>query len=248
MKKDGRSRTSRVIAAIGALSVAALGVGVASAQTTCKENVCVEIQRVSDVNRPLLRARAIISYARMNNRFRHYNVSIEGGQQFELKGDGPANYGPLPLELNRGQHNFSVQACSRAPGDLGFFEASECTRWANFSDQVPSPPAGPAKPEPPFGGVGGVGDQVTTKIPGDIMASPGAGGGGGPTNVCTVLLDTDLFTACQGNQTGGFLPANTQGVTLVNRCDADANWHNIKWPAGQGWVFSGPGHVSLDCK
>jgi hypothetical protein len=153
------------------------------------------------------------------------------------------------MELNRGQHNFSVQACSRAPGDLGFFEASECTRWANFSDQVPSPPpAGSTKPEPPFGGVGGVGDQVITKIPGDIMARPGADGGGGPANVCTVLLDTDLFTACEGDQTGAFLAVNTQGVTLLNRCAADANWHNIKWPAGQGWVFSGPGHLSLDCK
>jgi hypothetical protein len=65
---------------------------------------------------------------------------------------------------------------------------------------------------------------------------------------CAVLLDTDIFSACQGNQTGAFLAANTQGVTLLNRCAADANWFNVKWPAGQGWVFSGPGHLSLDCK
>jgi hypothetical protein len=71
----------------------------------------------------------------------------------------------------------------------------------------------------------------------------------GPKPVtCTVLLDTDIFTNCNGNQTGAFLAATTQGVTLVNRCAADANWHNIKWPAGQGWVFSGPGHQSLECK
>lgn len=90
--------------------------------------------------------------------------------------------------------------------------------------------------------------------PTDVITAPKPAGPVPPVDpgpklvACAVLLDTDLYADCNGNQTGAFLAANTQGVTLVSRCAADANWFNLKWPAGQGWVFSGPGHLSLDCK
>jgi hypothetical protein len=59
----------------------------------------------------------------------------------------------------------------------------------------------------------------------------------------TVLLDVDVYNASGGNgPKTGTLAAGTQGVTLVERKDP---WYHVKWPAGNGWVYSGPGYQSL---
>jgi len=66
---------------------------------------------------------------------------------------------------------------------------------------------------------------------------------------CTVLQDTDVFTDCcgRGQPTGTFL---RQGRRLrqVRTSPEDANWHLLRIDATTGWVFSGPGHVSLQCR
>jgi len=70
-----------------------------------------------------------------------------------------------------------------------------------------------------------------------------------PANVCRVTQATDVYDDCRGHETGVVLAAGTQGVTRLKRCDGDENWHLVKWPAGQGWVYSGtpPDFVSLNC-
>ena len=58
----------------------------------------------------------------------------------------------------------------------------------------------------------------------------------------TVEIDTDVFDSPNGNETGVVLEAGTKGVTLLQK---DGDWYHVKWPAGQGWVWSGPGHLSI---
>jgi hypothetical protein len=64
------------------------------------------------------------------------------------------------------------------------------------------------------------------------------------TSTVTVLLAVDLYAAPGGEgQPTGVLQPRTQNVTLLAPC-AD-NWCHVQWPAGQGWVYSGPGYQSL---
>ncbi len=49
----------------------------------------------------------------------------------------------------------------------------------------------------------------------------------------------DVHDAPEGNKTGE-LRANTAGVVLIKK--KGANWFDVKWPAGEGWVYSGPGY------
>ncbi len=67
----------------------------------------------------------------------------------------------------------------------------------------------------------------------------------------TVKLDVDVYdkpTGDDGDRTKDAngndvtLEAGTAGVTLVER---KAPWFHVKWPAGEGWVYSGAGYVSL---
>jgi hypothetical protein len=61
-----------------------------------------------------------------------------------------------------------------------------------------------------------------------------------PANTCTVSKTGALYDAPQGKgRENGELAANTQGVTLLGK--SGANWFNVKWPNGEGWVYSGPG-------
>lgn len=78
-------------------------------------------------------------------------------------------------------------------------------------------------------------------------AGGGGGGNGGdvppPPRTVTVVRDTNLFDGMEGNATGRILREGTRGVTLVEPCIR--NWCHVRWPAGQGWVYSGGDHVSL---
>ncbi len=73
---------------------------------------------------------------------------------------------------------------------------------------------------------------------------PGTSTGGNttppPANTCTVNKTGALYDAPQGKgRESGELAVNTQGVTLLGK--NGANWFNVKWPKGEGWVYSGPG-------
>jgi hypothetical protein len=79
----------------------------------------------------------------------------------------------------------------------------------------PPPPAGNAPPPPPPGG-----DFVTVKLSVDFYAKPGGKG-----------------------HAKGTLEAGTANVTLLEPCKN--SWCHVKWPAEQGWVYSGPDYQSL---
>jgi hypothetical protein len=66
-------------------------------------------------------------------------------------------------------------------------------------------------------------------------------------NVCTVMKPGDVFSDCDGRgQKIGELAAGTQDVTLQEKCGA--SWYLLEWPAGEGWVYSGPGYDdALEC-
>jgi hypothetical protein len=67
-----------------------------------------------------------------------------------------------------------------------------------------------------------------------------------PPKFIKVLLSVDVCASAAGcnKQTRlSELPKDTQGVTLVERKDP---WYHVKWPAGDGWVYSGPGWESLE--
>ena len=60
----------------------------------------------------------------------------------------------------------------------------------------------------------------------------------------TVKLSVDLYAAPGGQgQAKGTLEAGTPQVTLLEPCND--HWCHVKWPAGQGFVYSGPGYKSL---
>jgi hypothetical protein len=68
---------------------------------------------------------------------------------------------------------------------------------------------------------------------------------GGLKKFVRVALDVDVYDAPGGGgQVIGMLGAGTRGVRLLGPC-ADS-WCNVIWPAGQGWVYSGPGYDSLN--
>ena len=55
----------------------------------------------------------------------------------------------------------------------------------------------------------------------------------------------DLYAAPGGKgQPTGMLPANTPNVMLLSPCAE--NWCHVRWPAGEGWVYSGPDYRSLN--
>lgn len=59
-----------------------------------------------------------------------------------------------------------------------------------------------------------------------------------------VLQSVDLYSKPGGADEDkiGSLPKDTKEVALIGR---QAPWYNVKWPKGQGWVYSGDGYVSL---
>ena len=89
----------------------------------------------------------------------------------------------------------------------------------------PPPPAGNDAP-PPKGG-----DQVAAPPP------PGQ-------KFVAVVQSVDLYAKPGGKgRPKGTLEAGTEKVTLLEPCSD--NWCHVKWPAGQGFVYSGPDYQSL---
>jgi hypothetical protein len=60
-------------------------------------------------------------------------------------------------------------------------------------------------------------------------------------DTCTVLRDSDIFVTPGGQQVPNLILR--AGTPEVNRLGMDgANWFRLKWPAGEGWAYSGPGY------
>jgi hypothetical protein len=178
------------------------------------------------------------------------------GDGFALSGGGyPVNsriiirvFGPAAKQQNitsnfsDPQGNFaatlaSAQVCAQA-GTITF--------TAEDQDRPASPPVN-ATCQPAQTAEAPPGDQGATPQPG------GAGQGGAlpklkllprPKAAVTVALAVDLYAAPGGEgQPSGMLPAGTPDVTLIAPC-AD-NWCHVRWPTGDGWVYSGPDYPSL---
>jgi hypothetical protein len=133
-QQQGRAHSGRCIS-LGILALAIGASGTAGAQVKmCKNEVCVQIDHVSDTSKPSLRAIVTLSSSRLHN---HYNVIVEKNPQFSLS----STEGASLIELHKGERNFSVQACY----NLTDVNRSECTKWANFSDEVAAPPAPPPR-------------------------------------------------------------------------------------------------------
>jgi hypothetical protein len=63
---------------------------------------------------------------------------------------------------------------------------------------------------------------------------------------CRILKDSTVYDAPSGNE-NGMLEAGTEQVSLLETRETD--WFNVEWPAGQGWVFSGPGYENaIECQ
>ena len=67
-----------------------------------------------------------------------------------------------------------------------------------------------------------------------------------PPQTCAVTQPTDVYDNIGGNKIG-VLQVGTEGVTLVEPCRVDNSWCHVRWPAGQGWVYTGPDYPSLNC-
>jgi hypothetical protein len=90
--------------------------------------------------------------------------------------------------------------------------------------------------------------KAAPKKPVRVTGRPKASDGGAVADppapkYVTVDKSVDVYGSAggQGNKIG-VLQAGTKMVTLIEK---QAPWYNVKWPAGQGWVYSGEGHVSL---
>jgi hypothetical protein len=106
-----------------------------------------------------------------------------------------------------------------------------CQVVAKAPDPVePPPPQEDAPPPPP---------------PGEEAAVPPAEENAPPEqDFITVERSVDLYAKPGGvGKRKGILHAGTKKVQLLAPC-AD-HWCNVKWPKGQGWVYSGPGYQSL---
>lgn len=121
----------------------------------------------------------------------------------------------------------SDSVCTR-PGPL-VFVASDQDRPESAPVTVSCPDAAAdAAPPPPAGNRPG---RVAPLAP-----------GGRPV---AVALDVDVYSSAGGRGSPtGMLAASTSGVSLLAPCRAD-HWCHVTWPAGEGWVYSGPDYQSL---
>lgn len=101
--------------------------------------------------------------------------------------------------------------------------------------EEPAPPVEEAAAPPPA--------EEAPPPPIEEAALPAKPAAAGPTFV-TVKQSVDLYAKPGGvGKPQGMLRAGTQKVRLLKPC-ADS-WCHVKWPRGEGWVYSGPGYESL---
>lgn len=88
---------------------------------------------------------------------------------------------------------------------------------------------------------GSVGGGSTPPAP---PPGPGPGPGPEPAGTVEVAQSVDVYSQNEGGgQVIGILQAGTAGVSLVGACRND--WCHVRWPAGEGYVYDGPGYDSL---
>jgi hypothetical protein len=83
----------------------------------------------------------------------------------------------------------------------------------------------------------------------------GALGGGGGTEFRQTCRPNDVIVGFEFRSgaaldaiaavCAGLNPERTEGVTKLE--GPNDNWYHIEWPAGEGWVYSGPDYRSLNC-
>jgi hypothetical protein len=96
-------------------------------------------------------------------------------------------------------------------------------------EEAKAPPAEEPAPPPP--------EEQAAVQPAEENAPPAQ-------DFVKVELSVDLYARPGGvGKRKGILHAATKQVRLLSPC-AD-NWCHVKWPKGQGWVYSGPGYQSL---
>jgi hypothetical protein len=179
------------------------------------------------------------------------------GEGFALSGGGyPVNariiirvFGPAAKQQNitsnfsDPQGNFAAaltaaQVCAQA-GPITF--------TAEDQDRPASPPVNATCAPVQTAGVPPPGDQLGDQAGGQAGGEDGAAPK--PKKVklksfVTVKLAVDLYDTPGGEgQVTGMLPAGTAQVSLLEPCAG--NWCHVRWPAGQGWVYSGPEYQSL---
>jgi hypothetical protein len=189
---------------------------------------------------------------------------------FSLSGGGyPVNsriiirvFGPAAKEQNITSNFSDAQGnfAATLPSSKVCAQAGQITFTAEDQDRPASPPVNMTCAEPAAvvaaipqpGQEGGALPKKILKKPVGQQALAPAGEGAAPKllktakpqKTVTVALAVDLYDSPggEGNQTGVLQPG-TKKVTLVEPC-ADS-WCHVRWPAGQGWVYSGPDYPSL---
>jgi hypothetical protein len=251
------ARTSLIACALALTLGVAVNATPAAAQNICKGSICVEIQSVSDVNRPLVRARVLLKSSakwRTTNPLHgtstqgatHYNVVIERGNQLEVRPSG-RGFGPLAIELQRGQRNFSVQACNR-PTVNG---PSSCTAWASFTHEIaPPPPPPPAArqpvtvPNPTISGASPAGNVLRQspgsaalrplgRVPAPTAPTPAAPP---PQKIATAKNDVDIYNSpVQPRNVIAMMRRGTQAPVLEYHTHG---WCRLDIPSPKviGWV------------
>jgi hypothetical protein len=137
------------------------------------------------------------------------------------------------------QGNFAATVASAdvctAPGTI-IFTAEDQDKPASAPVNATCQAVATAPPPAPHPSAGGPADQGLPLPP----PPPPAPGG----TFVDVVQAVDLYGAPGGNgRPIGMLQAGTAEVTLLEPCND--NWCHVSWPAGQGWVYSGPDYRSL---
>jgi hypothetical protein len=128
--------------------------------------------------------------------------------------------------------------------EYGTWHWTSVDKKATCLDVATTPAPPPPAPASPLDQAGvlkkpGMGGDIFKKTTTPVTPPPP------PPPQVTVLLDVDVCASpagCDENTRLGVLPAGTEGVTLV---ESQKPEYHVKWPGPEGWVYSGPGYVSL---
>ena len=163
---------------LAATAIAVLANPADAQQRICQHGVCVVIHEYSVVNTPV-RKRVELHRSPHSSvsPVEYFLVRIEGGNEMTVRPSGRGT-GPLTIDLNRNQRNFTVVECYRGGSTF-----ARCGRTASFS--IPSAPPPPPPPNanahqaprpaakgPPIRMLGKLRKTTTAKGDVDIYNSP----------------------------------------------------------------------------
>lgn len=158
---------------------------------------------------------------------------------------GPAAWQQnITSNFSDAQGNFAVtlasaEVCAR-PGTITF-TAEDQDRPASPPVNATCKPTQTTAVSPPAPATADGGAQPGAGAPGKLKLKTKLPRSAG---FVTVNLAVDLYDAPGGvGRVIGVLPAGAPKVRLVEPCTD--NWCHVHWPAGEGWVYSGPDYQSL---